>query len=255
MTSTTQPEEIIFPCIKPTWPAPSTIRAYTTTRSGGFSRSPYDYFNLSKNVGDDPLAVSVNRAKLAIVLKLPADPLWLEQTHSNKIVAAHKITDTVQADASYTDKPHVVCAVLTADCLPLLLTNQEGSKVAVVHAGWRGLAAGVIEATFDKLGVSGNTLLAWLGPAISAKHYEVGNEVRDIFIHKHAEATAAFKPMADKKKWQADLYLLARQHLNRLGVTRIYGGNFCTYANEDFFFSHRRDQGVTGRMATLIWKI
>ncbi|MGB6977365.1 MAG: peptidoglycan editing factor PgeF [Gammaproteobacteria bacterium] len=254
MNSTTKQREIIFPCVKPIWPAPPSIHAYTTVRSDGFSRSPYDSFNLSQHVGDDPLAVSVNRAKLTLVLKLPTDPIWLQQAHSNKVVPAHEITAGTQADASYTDQFNVVCAILTADCLPLLLTDRQGSKVAAIHAGWRGLAAGVIDATVRELHIPGNELLAWLGPTISAEHYEVGNEVRDAFVQQHAEAKAAFTGTT-QNKWQADLYLLARQCLNRLGVNQIYGGEFCTYTHQNFFFSHRRDQGITGRMATLIWKI
>jgi YfiH family protein len=254
MVSTIKQDAIIFPCIKPDWPAPSFVRAYTTVRSGGFSRSPYDTFNLAKHVDDDPLAVSVNRAKLILALKLPSDPIWLEQIHSNKVVCAHEITAGVKADASYTDKANVVCAILTGDCLPLLITDQQGSKVAAIHAGWRGLAAGVIEAAIKKLRIPGNELLAWLGPTISAKHYEVGEEVRKAFVKQYPQAQEAFTATT-KQKWRADLYLLARQYLNRLGINQIYGGEFCTYTDKDLFFSHRRDRGTTGRMATLIWKI
>jgi YfiH family protein len=254
MNSPSKSNRIVFPCVKPIWPAPACVRAYTTVRSGGFSRPPYDSFNLGKHVGDDWLAVTVNRTKLTLALKLPRDPIWLEQTHGTNVVNANKVAVGVVADAAYADQPGAVCAILTADCLPLLLTDKKGSKVAAVHAGWKGLAAGIIEATVKELNLPPNELLVWLGPAISTEHYEVGEEVRQAFVQQHSEAKKAFTPH-EHQKWLADLYLLANQALHRLGVTHIYGGDFCTYSQQDLFYSHRRDKGKTGRMATLIWKI
>ena len=239
--------------IIPDWPAPANVQAYTTTRHGGVSRPPYAGFNLGDHVGDIVDDVTVNRAQLKRRLNLPAAPIWLNQVHDTQIVNAAEVTAGCTADGSYTTQAGVVCAVLTADCLPVLLCNREGSKVAAAHAGWRGLANGVIETTLDALDAHPENLMAWLGPAIGPQAFEVGAEVREIFIAHHPQAADAFKP-APSGRWLADIYLLARQRLARQGVTAVYGGGECTYTDAQRFYSFRRDR-ITGRMASLIWRV
>jgi len=237
--------------ILPDWPAPANVRAMVTTRVGGVSHAPYDSFNLAIHVGDDPAAVRENRARLRTALVLPAEPLWLKQVHGVAVVDAARAGIEPEADGAFAAQPGTVCAVLTADCLPVLLCNRAGTKVAALHAGWRGLAGGVIEAGVQALGVPGNELLAWLGPAIGPEAFEVGPEVRTAFIQQDAQAAQAFRTARDGK-YLADIYLLARQRLQRLGVAAVYGGWFCTVTDGAHFFSYRRD-GATGRMAALVW--
>ncbi len=236
--------------IIPDWPAPQRVRACSTSRSGGVSGPPYDSLNLADHVGDDIVKVAENRARLKQALDLPAEPVWLTQVHGACVVDAASIHGTPEADGSYTRETGVACAVLTADCLPLLLCDQQGTHVAAVHVGWRGLAAGVIEAALQHLGDT-RQLMAWLGPAIGANSFEVGNEVRETFVSHDPAAQHAFRP-SPAGRWLADLYYLARQRLNAQDVTRIYGGGWCTDSEAQRFYSYRRD-GVTGRMATLIW--
>lgn len=239
--------------LTPDWPAPSSVQAVTTTRVGGASLAPFDSFNLGDHVGDDPAAVMRNRAQLAQALSLPAAPLWLKQVHGVQVVnAASLVAETnPQADACYTDQPGKICAVLTADCLPLLLCNRAGTQVAAVHVGWRGLAAGIIENAVVALGKSEGDLMAWLGPAIGPQHFEVGEEVRDIFLQHDQQAEQAFQ-VSRPRHWLADIYQLARLRLAHCNVTSVYGGTLCTYSDASRFYSYRRD-GITGRMATLIW--
>jgi YfiH family protein len=237
--------------IVPDWPAPACVHAVTTTRQGGVSQGAFCSMNPADHVGDDPGAVATNRARLQQVLALPARPAWLQQVHGITVVDAGAVTGTPQADAAYACRPGVVCTVLTADCLPLLLCDRAGECVAAVHAGWRGLAAGVIEQAVHAVGRPGNTLLAWLGPAISAAAYRVGDEVRDTFMAHDRRAVAAFQPAAEGG-WQADLYQLARQRLEDCIVSNVYGGGHCSYGEAGRFFSYRRD-GTCGRMASLIW--
>ncbi len=237
--------------ILPDWPAPANVRAAVTTRAGGASRAPYDTFNLATHVGDDPAAVRENRARLRAALLLPAEPVWLKQVHGVVMVDAAQNGVEPEADGAFATQPGAVCAVLTADCLPVLLCNRAGTKVAALHAGWRGLAGGVIEAGVKVLGVPGSELLAWLGPAIGPASFEVGPEVRVAFIQHDAQAAQAFRVARDGK-YLADIYQLARIRLQRLGVTAVYGGGFCTVTDSARFFSYRRD-GATGRMAALIW--
>lgn len=237
--------------IAPDWAAPVTVRALATTRLGGVSRAPYDSLNLGAGVADSPEAVTVNRQRLVAEAGLPCQPLWLRQVHGATVVAAHTAGEQPEADAAWTNRGALPCAVLTADCLPVLLCNRAGTRVAAVHAGWRGLAAGVIEQTVSALDVDGGDLLAWLGPAIGPDVFEVGPEVRDHFLRQDPGASAAFRQGRDDR-WLADLYTLARRRLNLLGVHDICGGGFCTYSDEQRFFSYRRD-GETGRMATVIW--
>jgi YfiH family protein len=237
--------------IIPRWPAPQRVHAVSTTRHGGISRPPYGTLNLAAHVGDDDGAVTANREHLRQALRLPAMPAWLQQVHGVQVVDAAGVTAPVAADAAYALEPGVICAVLTADCLPVLLCDRGGQAVAAAHAGWRGLAAGVIEQTIDTLPLPGGELMAWLGPAISAESYVVGEEVRETFVSHDPAADAAFRPAAGGG-WHADLYRLARQRLRRHGVTAVHGGEFCTCKDPERFYSYRRD-GVTGRMASLIW--
>jgi len=235
--------------IVPDWPAPPGVRALATTRQGGASRAPWHSFNLGAHVGDDPAAVAANRALLR--RELPAEPLWLTQVHGTRCVDAGAAVPGVEADASFTRRRGVVCAVLTADCLPVLLCDDSARVVGIAHAGWRGLASGVIEATVGAMGEPGDRLLAWLGPAIGPRAFEVGGEVRELFVAGDAEAANAFAPTAGGK-WLCDIYRLARQRLHALGIRRVTGADSCTMSDAENFFSYRRD-GATGRMASLIW--
>jgi YfiH family protein len=237
--------------ILPDWPAPKNVRAAVTTRAAGLSRGPYNSFNLATHVGDDPAAVYENRARLRAALALPAEPVWLKQVHGVTVVDAAQDGLEPEADGAFATQPGAVCAVLTADCLPMLLCNRAGAKVAALHAGWRGLAGGVIEAGVKAMGVSGKDLLVWLGPAIGPVSFEVGPEVRAAFVQHDMQAAQAFRA-AREGKYLVDIYQLARQRLQRLGVAAVYGGGFCTVTERERFFSYRRD-GVTGRMAALIW--
>ena len=233
--------------ITPDWPAPPNVRALITTRSGGVSRGPYASMNPADHVGDEPHAVMANRALLRA--QLPGEPFWLKQIHSD--IVAEAGIGPVDADACVTRAAKQVCAVLTADCLPVLFCAADGSVVGAAHAGWRGLCAGVLERTVAAMGVPGQHILAYLGPAIGPRAFEVGAEVREAFMAHSASAAAAFAPQVNGK-YLADLYLLARQRLAKVGVTQVYGGGECTYTDAERFFSYRRD-GATGRMATLAW--
>lgn len=239
--------EFIFP----DWPAPANVKALTTTRVGGLSRGLYASFNLGDHVGDDPDAVRRNRARLREALALSSEPRWLRQVHGVTVVDAASADANTTADGAWTDRAGVVCAVLTADCLPVFLCNRQGTKVALLHAGWRGLAAGVIEAGLQALATPGAELLAWLGPAIGPDSYEVGDAVRDAFLAQDADAVACFRAQG-AGQWRADLYALARRRLRAQGVNAIHDGHFCTVRDPERFYSYRRD-GVTGRMASLIW--
>ncbi|MGZ5043897.1 MAG: peptidoglycan editing factor PgeF [Methylobacter sp.] len=236
--------------LAPDWPAPANIHAATTLRTGGVSCGAYASLNPAMHVGDDADPVKQNRRIIKELLGLPGDPVWLEQIHSNRAVPAIIAEPLQQADASYTAEPGVVCAVMTADCLPLLVCAADGSEVAAIHAGWRGLLAGVIGNTLKAM--QSNDLLVWLGPAIGPDCFEVGAEVRDAFLEKSAAFITAFKQQ-DNGKWLADIYQLARIDLAMLGIDKVYGGGFCTVTEHERFYSYRRDK-QTGRMATLIWR-
>lgn len=236
--------------IVPDWPAPSRVRACVTTRGGGCSRGPWDSLNLGDHVGDDPLAVAANRERVVRALGLPAPPLWLKQVHGCDILEAERAQPGCEADGSVSRTPGKVCAVMSADCLPVLLCDRRGGCVAAVHAGWRGLAAGVIEAAVERMGVPSSGILAWLGPAIGPDRFEVGEEVRAAFLERDQGAAENFRPAGSR--WLADIYALARARLRHCGVEAVYGGAWCTFSDEARFFSYRRD-GVTGRMASLIW--
>lgn len=238
--------------LAPEWPAPAPVRALSTLRTGGVSRGAHEGLNLGDYVGDEAADVSSNRAALRAAAALPGEPRWLRQVHGVRAVAAEAWQPGVEADACHAAAPGLVCAVLTADCLPVLLCRRDGSRVAAVHAGWRGLLDGVIERTLEAMAVPGDEVMAWLGPAIGSRSFEVGPEVRERFVAVNAGAEAMFARGA-QDRWLADLYGLARLRLRSAGVTAIYGGGLCTLLDAERFYSYRRD-GVTGRMATLIWR-
>jgi polyphenol oxidase len=241
---------------EPEWPAPSGVRVLSTLRGesggGGASQAPYACFNLGDHVGDDALAVAENRRMLRRDAGLPAEPSWLAQVHGVTVADLDEAGPHAAADAAMTRRSGKVCVILTADCLPIVFATDAGDAVAVAHAGWRGLAAGVIGATVRAMAVQPERLIAWLGPAIGPENFEVGAEVREAFLNGDPRAGDAFK--ANKRgRYMADLRMLARRQLEDLGVNRICGGGECTYARADRYFSHRRD-GVTGRQATLVWR-
>lgn len=233
------------------WNAPKHVRALTTTRLGGVSAPPYENFNMGDHVGDDPMSVRMNRTIMRQALKLPGEPLWLKQVHGVNVVDAAAATAGVTADGAYTNKRGIVLAVLTADCLPVFLCDRDGAEIGIVHAGWRGLVAGVVEAGLRAMGAPRHHLLAHLGPGIGGQSYEIGDDVRNEFVRHDPEAARAFLAVAEGK-WLADMYELARMRLRSYGVTEITGGEYCTYRDRDKFFSYRRD-GVTGRMVSAIW--
>jgi polyphenol oxidase len=236
------------------WDLPPGVRAACTTRLGGVSAAPWDSFNLATHVGDDPAHVVANRARLRELLGLSAEPAWLNQVHGTEVAdldAGATSGASVTADASVTSRPGVASVVMVADCLPVLFTTREGSRVGAAHAGWRGLAAGVLERTVRAIGVPGNELRAWLGPCISREHFEVGDEVREEFARKYA-GTASFFERNSRGRWQADLIGLARHCLETLGVLDVSGGKWCTHRDRERFYSHRRD-GKCGRNAALVW--
>jgi YfiH family protein len=236
--------------IVPDWPAPANVKAFITTRAGGSSIGPYAGLNLGSRTDDDPLAVEANRRRLRAAL--PDEPKWLRQVHGCEVVDADAFAGVPEADAAVARSANTVCAVLVADCIPVLLADRAGSAVAIAHAGWRGLARGVLERAVERLDRPPEDLLAYLGPGIGPGAFEVGADVRDAFLTGDARAEAAFRPRAPGK-WMADLFLLARQRLARCGITRIHGGDLCTHSDPRRFYSYRRD-GATGRMAALIWR-
>ena len=237
--------------ITPTWNAPKNIRALTTTRTEGASQNAYASFNLGDHVGDDPAAVRANREALRKNLALPSEPVWLKQVHGTNIVNAATAQMGATADGAWTDQRGVVLAIMTADCLPIFLSDRGGTKIALVHAGWRGLAAGVVEAGVNALKIPGAEAVAYLGPGIGQDAYEVGDDVRDVFVAKDPAAASAFR-QTEQGKWLADMYALARLRLRVLGVTDITGGDHCTFREAELFYSYRRD-GATGRMVSLLW--
>jgi len=259
--------------IEPDWPAPPGVRAAFTLRTGGVSAPPYDSLNLGSGIGDLPEAVRENRHRVSERLRLPAEPMWLEQVHGIDVVSVEggpprsggpvRNGGPVQsgeptltgmppkADAAVAHGPGHVCAIRVADCMPVLFAAPDGSCVGASHAGWRGLAGGVLEATIAGLGVPPSQLLAWMGPAIGPEHFEVGDDVRMAFLAKDAGSAQAFVRNA-RGRWQCDLYALARRRLAAAGVSDVYGGGWCTFADADRFFSYRRDREC-GRMGALIW--
>ncbi len=233
------------------WPAPEGVRSWVTTRSGGVSRPPYDSMNLATHVGDRVEDVLHNRQLLQDWVRLPTEPVWLNQLHQTRVVELPTEGSMPTADGSWSRQPGVVCAVLTADCLPILITNRSGTAVAALHAGWRGLAAGIIEQGLRCFSEPCESLMVWLGPSIGQPSYEVGEEVREKFCQLAEESEEMFLP-SPGGRWLASMAGLARQQLSRLGVTSIYGGEWDTFREDEQFFSYRRD-GESGRFATLIW--
>lgn len=248
--------------IRPDWPAPSRVQAVFTTRLGGVSEGVFAGLNLGAHVDDDPRRVAENRRQLRERLQLNQEPVWLTQVHGTEVYPVQGLAEAQpaippQADAAMTRLPGVPLTVMTADCLPVLFCDRAGSVVATAHAGWRGLCEGVLEQTVAAMGVSASEILAWLGPAIGPSVFEVGDEVRAAFLAQDPAAVEAFVPGSSvsgtsRGKWLADLYHLARQRLNGVGVTQIYGGQYCTFSDPTRFYSYRRD-GQTGRMSGLIW--
>jgi len=238
--------------IVPGWPVAGRVRALCTTRHGGVSDGQYASFNVGVAVGDDPARVADNRARLRSLL--PAEPLWLKQVHGTRVIDAAHIHPGVEADACITRTPGAVLAIQAADCMPVLLTDRNGSVVSAAHAGWRGLSAGVIENAVEAMNVAPADVVAWLGPAISGAAYEVGQDVHDAFTAQDPAAATAFVARGNESrgKYLVDLYALARQRLARLGVASVHGGGYCTYGEAERFYSYRRE-GVTGRMVALIW--
>lgn len=239
--------------IIPDWPLPPGVVACSSTRVGGVSVGPYESLNLGAHCGDDINDVEENRRRLFAAAQMPSKPVWLEQVHGHAVL---RLTGepyaSKRADASWSGTPGTVCVVMTADCLPVLFCNQAGSEVAAAHAGWRGLCDGMLEATLASFNDRPENIMAWLGPAIGPQAFEVGDDVRDAFIAKDSQAASAFRPTGSK--YFADIYQLARQRLTAVGITKIYGGDRCTFTEKDDFFSYRRDR-ITGRMASFIWLI
>lgn len=239
--------------IIPDWPAPANVRACSTTRAGGFSHAPWDALNLGAHVGDDEFTVQANREQLMTMAGLPAMPVWLKQVHGTEVLRLDgKAPTSLRADAAWSDRQGIVCAAMTADCLPVLFCSQDGKQVAAAHAGWRGLCAGVLESTLANFSCPASEIHAWLGPAIGPDAFEVGAEVYHAFVSQDRQAVAAFKPAGEK--YYADIWLLARQRLEAQGILSVSGGGLCTLTQPEQFFSFRRD-GVTGRLASLIWLI
>jgi YfiH family protein len=234
----------------PGWPVPARVSAAMTTRAGGVSEGPYASFNLATHVGDEPAQVAENRRRLRDALRLPAEPVWLEQVHG-KAVAVLSAEEPRVADAAVTFTRGQVCAVLVADCLPVFLASRAGDRVGIAHAGWRGLAAGVVEATLAALGCDPRDVVAWLGPSIGPRAFEVGDEVREAFLAQDDGTAAQFR-RGRPGRWLADLPGLARRRLAAAGVAAVSGVDLCTHADPSRFYSFRRD-GATGRMAALAW--
>ena len=240
--------------IIPDWPAPASVQAVVTTRfMPGNSRPPYESFNLGLRSGEDENVVRANRALLERALKLPSPPRWLQQVHGDRSL---RVTEEIfdgeqQADAVFTTQPDIVLAILTADCLPILLCAEDGSEIGAIHAGWRGLSAGIVESAIARLRTPRSKLLAWMGPAIGRVSYEVGDDVREAFVAVSSDAVSAFQATRPGH-WLCDLYSLARQKLHAVGVEKIFGGNFDTRVDARFY-SYRRDDGHSGRFASLIW--
>ena len=245
-----------FDYLVPEWPVHHNVQALITLRSKGSSSAPYDHFNLATHVGDNPQQVELNRQQLIDQLELQIEPLWLNQVHGTTVVDSAWASEEPDADASFSNRIQTPCVVLTADCLPVLLCNQQGTKVAAVHAGWRGLCGGIISNTLNQFNAN-DTVLAYLGPAISATHYEVGAEVLDKFLanainyDQKAKIKQAFT-VSKANRYKADLYALATAELERNNINQIFGGDFCSYDDSKYFYSYRRDNNC-GRNASLIW--
>lgn len=238
------------------WPVPQNVRLLSTTRKGGYSHTPYDSMNLALHTNDDPADVLKNRARLAECFDLPSEPLWLNQVHGKDVLLLEsgikQTSENFTADASWTKQCNNICAVMTADCLPVFITNTCGSVVGVAHGGWKGLLAGIVSETIEAMGLASEEVLVFLGPAIGPQAFVVGEEVLAQFQNKNAAYLTAFSS-TEKNRWHCDLYQLARIELSLSGIERVYGGELCTYTDAEHFYSYRRDGENTGRMAHLIW--
>ncbi|NIY91307.1 peptidoglycan editing factor PgeF [Vibrio diazotrophicus] len=236
--------------ITPNWNAPKQVKALASTRIGGCSKSPFEGLNLGMHVGDDPILVQCNRDLLQQQTQMPTAPVWLNQTHSTVVLDVSQPTnDVLDADGIITSSPNVVCSAMTADCLPVLITNTSGTQVAAVHAGWRGLAGGIVENTLEQFS---NDVMLWLGPAIGPEAFEVGEDVLQAFLDYDSKAGVAFVPGKQKGKWWANMTMLTRLRMAKLGIDQVFDSGLCTYQDPQRFYSYRRD-GVTGRQATFIW--
>lgn len=238
--------------IEATWPAPNNVHAFTTTRHAGYSQHQHASLNIGMHCGDEVEAVEKNRQLLVSELALPHSPIWLRQTHTTHVVKATDYQHPQEADGLYTELKQQVCAVLTADCLPIFLCNRQGSEAAILHAGWRGLAGGIITSGLAHFKSPPEQMLAWLGPAIGPQQFEVGADVLNAFITQDVMNETAFTVKAPGK-WLANLYELARMQLTKHGIPAIYGGDYCTYTDATQFYSYRRDGKISGRMASIIW--
>lgn len=243
-----------FPIIKPNWSVPQSVQAFTTTRQGGVSQAPYASFNLAEHVGDQPEAVAKNRTILQQTYAVDLNWSWLNQQHTTNVLHFNQAClNQTPADAVWSDQPNQVCVVMTADCLPILITNQAASMVCAVHAGWRGLADGILSKTLEALPEQPHNLIAWIGPAISQAHFEVGQDVVEAFVVQEPSLRYFFKPSrTESAKFYADLAGIAQYQLKQLGLGQIHLSGHCSYAESADFYSYRRD-GQTGRMATVIW--
>ncbi len=246
------PEAAPLAPIVPDWPAPPGVRAYFTTRTGGVSAPPFDSLNLSFSGGDDPERVKENRSRVISALNLPEPPRWLKQIHGTRVVDADLASRGPEADGSTSKRPGEVLAIMTADCIPLLVCHRGGGRVAAAHAGWRGLAAGIVESTVAALEAEPSALLAWLGPGIGPQAFEVGPDVRDAFLARDPGAESCFIS-GNADRMLADLYRLARRRLERAGVNAVFGGEYCTFSDPTRFFSYRRQGKRSGRMSAFIW--
>jgi len=233
------------------WPVSDKVVAGTTLRTGGVSQGEFDSLNLAAHVGDDPALVDENRRRLRNECALPSEPAWLKQVHGTEVIVAPPASARMEADAIVTRDPGLVCGILTADCLPVVLASEDGTEIAAAHAGWRGLCAGILEATVATMNARPGQILAWFGPAISQPAFEVGSEVRQRFLDQ-GRAAADYFSENDNGRWQADLYGLAASRLRGCGVARVFGGGLCTHTDQGRFFSYRRE-GCCGRMATFIY--
>lgn len=252
MDKATRQQRLKQTCIIPQWPAAASVKAIMTSRQGGVSEFPFASLNVGDHVGDLPEHIASNRQSLGDALGLPSQPMWLHQVHGTTVVDAQAAQNMPDADAVVAFKPGYVGVVMTADCLPVLFCDRAGTRVAAAHAGWRGLCAGVLEATVEALDCEPYEIMAWLGAAIGPQAFEVGEEVRSAFVAVQSQAAHAFVPALKADKWLANIYDLARLRLQAVGVEAVFGGDFCTFTNEQRFFSYRRD-GRTGRMASLIY--
>ena len=236
----------------PDWPAPARVKACVTRRGGGVSKGNFSSFNLGIRSGDVPERVLANRQQMREDFGWSIEPQWLNQVHGTQVVKASDSGEEQEGDAVWTDADGMPCTVLTADCLPVLFCDRKGSTIAAAHAGWKGLLAGVLENTLKAMSCPASEVMVWLGPAISQKHFEVGPEVRSAFLDIDSEAEAAFVS-GTGDRWHGDLYQLARQRLGAAGITAIYGGGYCTFEQQQTFFSYRRDGKQSGRLASVIW--